>query len=75
MITKEKFWIEDKGSCWDLYVYVPLMYSYYHVFRAPDRAGIVNYMTRRHLAGSCLKYVSGIKSRIKKVDRFALLVI
>ena len=22
MITKEKFWIEDKGSCWDLYVYV-----------------------------------------------------
>lgn len=52
MITKEKFWIEDKGFCWDLYVYVPLMYSYYHVFRAPDRAGIVNYMMRRHLAGS-----------------------
>ena len=49
MITKEKFWIEDKGFCWDLYVYV---HSYYHVFRAPDRAGIVNYMTRRHLAGS-----------------------
>lgn len=50
MSTKEKFW--------DLYVYVPKMWSYYHIFRASDRAGICEYMTRRHLAGTIRESVA-----------------
>lgn len=58
VFTKEKFWIEDKNDFWDLYVYVPKMWSYYHIYRASDRAGICEYMTRRHLAGTIKESVA-----------------
>lgn len=52
VFTKEKFWIQKNGNNWDLYIYVPLMYCYYHIFRGSTRKEILEYMDRKHLTGS-----------------------